>query len=394
MPDSSFITRDDASMAPYACHPSQSRGRQFAEPEAPTRSPFQRDRDRVIHSGAFRKLQYKTQVFVYHEGDYYRTRLTHSLEVAQIARSICRVLRLNEDLAEALALAHDLGHTCFGHAGEDALHECMRDHGGFDHNGQALRIVTLLERRYAAFDGLNLTWETLEGLVKHNGPISTNKLVPAIAEFNATYDLELDGHASAEAQVAALSDDIAYNNHDLDDGIRAGFITFDQLRDLPLTGDALRRIETEHANLEPSRLIHEMTRSTINRMVSDLLQETGRRLAALAPETAADIRAADAPVAAFSPELLRYDKTLRQFLMTNMYRHYKVNRMTSHAKRVVRDLFDLFNAEPECLPPDWRALAGQSEAQPRLIADYIAGMTDRYALKEHHRLFDLYSPAL
>ena len=391
------ISADDG-LATYACLPSATRGRQFPEIEGHTRSVYQRDRDRVIHSGAFRKLQYKTQVFIYHEGDYYRTRLTHSLEVAQIARSICRVLRLNEDIAEALALAHDLGHTCFGHAGEDALNACMAEYGGFDHNDQALRIVTQLERRYADFDGLNLTWETLEGLVKHNGPVVPEKpgkpIGLTIAAFNRDYDLELSTFASAEAQVAALADDIAYNNHDLDDGLRAGFLTFDQLRELPLAGDALRAVESRKPGLDSARLIHEMTRSMINSMVRDLLVETERRLEALRPETSADIRHAADPVVAFSDELLGYDKTLRKFLRLNIYRHYKVNRMTSHARRVVRDLFETFMHEPECLPDDWRAKPGDTAAQARLAADYIAGMTDRYALREHHRLFDLYSPSL
>ena len=391
-------TRADAGLAPYACLPSATRGRQFPESEGPTRSVYQRDRDRVIHSGAFRKLQYKTQVFVYHEGDYYRTRLTHSLEVAQIARSISRVLGLNEDLAEALALAHDLGHTCFGHAGEDALHACMAEYGGFDHNDQALRIVTRLERRYADFDGLNLTWETLEGLVKHNGPALPVKpgktLGLTTGTFNREFDLELSTFASAEAQVAALADDIAYNNHDLDDGLRAKFLTFDQLRELPLAGDALRAVEARRPGLESGRLIHEMTRSMIDSMVRDLLAESQRRIALLKPETVREIRHADQPVIAFSDELLGYDKVLRQFLRTNIYRHYKVNRMTSHARRVVKDLFEMFVHEPECLPDDWRAPPGDTEGQARMAADYIAGMTDRYALREHHRLFDLYSPSL
>jgi dGTPase len=304
------------------------------------------------------------------------------------------VLGLNEDLAEALALAHDLGHTCFGHAGEDALNTCMAEFGGFDHNDQALRIVTQLERRYAAFDGLNLTWETLEGLVKHNGPVLPATPGPTTAAFNAGFDLWLDTYASAEAQTAALADDIAYNNHDLDDGLRAGFFTFDELRDMPLTGAALRAIEAKHGALEPARLIHEMTRYTINHMVSDLLAETQRRLNDLQPASADDIRHAPVATVAFSPELIGHDKVLRDFLRSRMYRHYKVNRMTSHAHRTVHDLFEFFMREPECLPLDWRGGDKGSPRQARLIADYIAGMTDRYAMKEHHRLFDLYSPAL
>jgi dGTPase len=388
----------DRDLAAYASHPGQSRGRQFPESESATRTVYQRDRDRVIHSGAFRKLQYKTQVFVYHEGDYYRTRLTHSLEVAQIARSICRVLRLNEDLAEALALAHDLGHTCFGHAGEESLHACMAEFGGFDHNDQALRIVTSLERRYAGFDGLNLTWETLEGLVKHNGPLLPEReghpLGQTLAAFGKDVDLWLDTYASAEAQVAAMADDIAYNNHDLDDGLRAGFFTFDELREMPLAGEALRAIAGKHGKVEDGRLIHEMTRYTINQMVSDLLAETQRRLADLKPGSADDIRHAGTPMVAFSEALSGYDKVLRAFLKSRVYRHYKVNRMTSHARRIVRDLFETFMREPECLPLDWRGGDKGSPDQARLVADYIAGMTDRYAMKEHHRLFNLYEPTL
>ncbi len=383
--------------ASFACDPARSRGRQFAESEAPTRTVFQRDRDRIIHSGAFRKLQYKTQVFVYHEGDYYRTRLTHSIEVAQIARSICRVLGLNEDLGEALALAHDLGHTCFGHAGEDALRACMAEYGGFDHNDQALRIVTRLECRYADFDGLNLTWETLEGLVKHNGPavpVTHGKKLGLTTEaFSRQYDLELASHASAEAQIAALADDIAYNNHDLDDGLRAGAFTIDQLRGLPIVGDALRSVDVRKGPvLDRSRLIHELIRSTINHMVLDVLDETRRRLAALNPQSADDIRNAGAPVVAFSEGFQPAEKQLRAFLWEHLYRHYQVNRMTSKARRVVRDLFEIFIAEPETLPPDWRSPSGNKAEQARLIADYIAGMTDRYALTEHNRLFDLRSP--
>ena len=382
----------------YACDPARTRGRKVAESESSTRSVFQRDRDRIIHSGAFRKLQYKTQVFVYHEGDYYRTRLTHSIEVAQIARSICRVLGLNEDLAETLALAHDLGHTCFGHAGEDALHVCMADYGGFDHNDQALRIVTQLERRYADFDGLNLTWETLEGLVKHNGPVLPLRpgkhLGTTTAAFNVGYDLELSTHASAEAQVAALADDIAYNNHDLDDGLRAGIFTIDDLRELPIVGEAIRAVEAHKQNLDQARLIHEVIRYTINYMVLDVLGETNRRLADIQPASAEDVRNAGQPIVAFSDGFRTHEKSLRHFLKTRLYRHYRVNRMTSKARRVVHDLFEIFLAEPECLPTDWRAPTAEKTEQARLIADYIAGMTDRYALTEHSRLFELHSPTL
>jgi dGTPase len=357
---------------------------------------FQRDRDRIIHSGAFRRLQYKTQVFVYHEGENYRTRLTHSLEVAQIARSISRVLGLNEDLAEALALAHDLGHTCFGHAGETALKDCMRDHQGFDHNAQGLRIVTKLEHRYAAFDGLNLTWECLEGLVKHNGPLlapHTDEPLPlAIQEYVDTHDLELHTFAGPEAQVAALSDDIAYNAHDIDDGLRAGLFSEDDLRDVPLVGPVFRAVADAHPGLERSRVIHESVRRLITAMVEDLCAETVRRAMVERPGCVEDVRVLGRPLVAFSESMRENDRAFKGFLFPNMYRHHRVNRMTSKARRVVRDLFDLLLNEPILLPGEWaeRALAveGDRTRLARVVADYIAGMTDRFALDEHARLFD------
>jgi dGTPase len=382
-------------LVPYASVPAASRGRLHREPESRTRDCFQRDRDRIVHSGAFRRLQYKTQVFVNHEGDFYRTRLTHSLEVAQIARSLARNLGLNEDLTEALALAHDLGHPPFGHAGEDALQAAMKPFGGFDHNAQSLRVVTRLEERYPAFDGLNLTWETLEGVVKHNGPLrgrhAKKKPLPrAIAEYVKRHDLELDTFAGPEAQVAAIADDIAYNNHDIEDGLRAGLFTIADLRAVPLAGPIFRRLE-KRRGLDRARLIHEAVRELIGAMVADLLAETRRRLAKAAPRSVEDVRRLPAPIAAFSPPMQARLKGLKEFLFVNMYRHYKLNRMTSKARRVVRDLFDLFLAEPECLPTDWRRRAGPagSRATAELVADYIAGMTDRYALDEHRRLFDV-----
>ncbi len=379
--------------ASYASVPERSRGRLHKEPESATRSAFQRDRDRIIHSAAFRRLEYKTQVFVYHEGDYFRTRLTHSLETAQIARSISRVLGLDEDLAEALALAHDLGHTPFGHAGEDALDEAMRPHGGFDHNAQTLKILTSLEQRYAGFDGLNLTWETLEGVAKHNGPLlplkGEKKLPEALTEYVARHDLELDTYPGPEAQVAALSDDIAYNNHDVDDGLRAGLFTVADLRDVPLVGPIFAAVEAAHPGLEESRLIHEAVRGMIGAMVEDLTAESRRHLAEAKPVDVAAVRRLGRPVIAFSDSMRANDAALKRFLYARMYRHYKVNRMASRARRVVRELFALFIAEPECLPTEWRARCnGPATAKTaRMIADYIAGMTDRYAFKEHHRLF-------
>jgi dGTPase len=386
------------SPAPFACRPEASRGRLHAEPESGTRTPFQRDRDRIIHSAAFRRLKHKTQVFVYHEGDYYRTRLTHSLEVAQIARSVSRALGLNEDLAEAVALAHDLGHTPFGHAGEEALSEVMAGLGGFDHNEQAFRILTSLERRYAEFDGLNLTWETLEGVVKHNGPLagpSARKPVPSsIAAW--PQELELQGWPGLEAQVAALADDIAYNNHDIDDGLRAGLFAVEDLAEVPLVGPVFRQVSERYPGLEHQRLIHESIRRMIDAMVNDLLTETRRRLEELRPSDAEAIRGCGRPVAAFSEEMRANDRALKRFLFDRMYRHSTVNRMTAKARRVVRDLFTFYIAQPDCLPGEWRQQAeGKDRATgARLIADYIAGMTDRYALEEHQRLFDVYSRQL
>ena len=384
-------------LAAYATLPWQSRGRWHREPEGPSRSPFQRDRDRIIHSTAFRRLKHKTQVFVYHEGDHYRTRLTHSLEVAQIARTICRTLRLDEDLGEAVSLAHALGHTPFGHAGEEALHAAMKPYGGFDHNAQTLRILTKLEERYAEFNGLNLTWETLEGAVKHNGPLlkdgrALNDLPAAIVEYCQDHDLELDGYAGPEAQIAALSDDIAYNNHDIDDGLRAGLFEVADLMELPLVGDMFSIVTQKYPGIGHARLIHEAVRRVINAMVEDVLDETRRRLAAAAPKSVADIRALGQPVVAFSPHMAATDRTVKAFLYKRMYEHWKLNRSHSKARRVVTDLFGLLFAEPNCLPPPWRERAEQAgtQARARLVADYIAGMTDRFALDEHRRLFDLY----
>ncbi len=382
-------------LAPYACDPENSRGRRYAEPASETRSPFQRDRDRIIHCEAFRRLKYKTQVFVYHEGDNYRTRLTHSLEVSQIARSICRVLGLDEDLAEALALAHDLGHTPFGHAGEEALQEMTAAVGGFDHNAQSLRIVTKLERRYYEFEGLNLTWETLEGLVKHNGPLTgfpgARPLPLAIASYAEKEDLELDSFASAEAQVASLSDDIAYNNHDIDDGLRAGLFAMRDLAEVPLVGPVFAQVKAEHPDIDESLHIHEAVRRLIGLMVCDLIDETKRRIALYAPQSVDQVRRLGRPLVAFSDEMRANDAALKAFLFANMYRHYNVNRMTSKARRVVKDLFRLLTEEPECLPPEWqRCCDGKGRAgTARAVADYIAGMTDRNALDEHRRLFDM-----
>ena len=383
-------------LAPYACRSEASRGRLCPEPESATRGAFQRDRDRIIHSVAFRRLAYKTQVFVNHEGDFFRTRLTHSLEVSQIARSICRFLHLNEDLGEALALAHDLGHPPFGHAGEDALKEAMAPYGGFDHNAQSLHVVTKLEERYPGWDGLNLTWETLEGVVKHNGPLinSGNRPLPrAIAEYQELQDLELHTYAGAEAQVAAIADDIAYNNHDIDDGLRAGLFTIDDLADVPLVGRIFHDVRRDKPDLDESHLIHEAVRRMIGDMVSDVIEETRRRLEAGRPDSPDAVRNLGKPVAGFSDDMREWDAALKKFLFENMYRHYKLNRMTSKARRVVKDLFSLLIREPECLPSEWRIKAEGPETQATAehLCDYIAGMTDRYAGEEHRRLFDLHA---
>ncbi len=382
-----------APLAPYAAKSAESRGRRHPEPESPTRTAFQRDRDRVIHSVAFRRLMHKTQVFVSHEGDHYRTRLTHSLEVAQISRSLARTLKLDEDLAECVALAHDLGHPPFGHTGEDALKERMAAYDGFDHNAQTLRLLTKLERRHAGFDGLNLTWETLEGVVKHNGPLEgpaaakREPLPAAIVEYAQTHDLWLATHAGLEAQVAAIADDIAYNNHDVDDGLRAGLFTIADARGLPLVGPALSDVEEKHPAAAPEILIAEAVSALIGAMVDDVVEETRARLAVLKPNHADDIRRAGRQIVAFSDRLRPKLDGLRAFLHQNMYRHERVNRARSEAKEIVRALFDRLMSDPGALPADWLARAAVGPgSRARAVCDYIAGMTDRFAMREHERL--------
>jgi dGTPase len=383
--------------APYAADPRVSRGRFWPEEESSTRSCYQRDRDRIIHSTAFRRLKHKTQVFVQHEGDYYRTRLTHSLEVAQIARSLARVLGLDEDLAEALALAHDLGHPPFGHAGEAALDACMAGYGGFDHNAQALVLVTRLEHRYAGFDGLNLTWETLEGLVKHNGPLlhggsPSESLPEAIANF--PWDLELSTHAGLEAQIAALSDDIAYVNHDIDDGLRAGLFDTEELFDVALVGPIFKNLSTAYPSLERGRLIGEAIRRLISQMVGDVAQTTSRGLAAMRPQTAADIRHQASPVAQFSPGLFLELAELKGFLFRRMYHHPRVVEVMQSAQLALTQLFGTFLADPSLLPKDWMESCGapSDKVTARAVCDYIAGMTDRFALQEHGRILHIEIP--
>lgn len=382
-------------LAPYACRPDQSQGRIYAEPESAHRTSFQRDRDRIIHSSAFRRLKYKTQVFVYHEGDHYRTRLTHTLEVAQITRSIARALMVNEDLAEGIALAHDLGHTPFAHIGEEYLRNCMELYGGFDHNDQSLRVLTTLERKYPKWNGLNLTWETLEGVVKHNGPLLGAPHI-AVRELQAQTDLRLNTYASVEAQVAALSDDIAYNNHDVEDGLRAGLFTLADLEKLTLLGGIIDSVRREYPGIAERYLVQEMIRAMIGAMVEDVLSEAQSRLAALKPKTPDDVRMAGRAMVAFSEAMRANVDELRGFLYERMYRHFTMRRIWLKVERIVTDLFQAFHRNYLLLPDNWQArileagAEADDAARARIVADYIAGMTDRYAIREHERLFDLY----
>ena len=377
-------------LAPYATKASQSLGRLIPEPLSLNRTEFQRDRDRIIHSNAFRKMRNKTQVFIESEGDYYRTRLTHSLEVAQIARSISRALHLDEDLAETIALAHDLGHTCFGHAGENGLADAMKPYGGFNHNEQTFRVLVKLENRYARFDGMNLTWETLEGIAKHNGPVSVADAPPTIRDFSARWDLELASYAGAEAQVAALSDDIAYNTHDMDDGHHAGLFSLDDLKELPLFGGALAKMRGLYPGAANERLMYEAVREVIGIMIEDVLSATKRNIEIISPKSAKDIRSAAIAAVSFSPQMSANIRILQDFLRSHMYRHHNVNRVCVKAKRVVRELFDYFMENPDCLPASWFEVIksrGEESHKARTVADYIAGMTDRFAAQEHQRLF-------
>ena len=387
--------------ARYACDPGHTRGRLHAEPESQSRSAFRRDCDRIIHSTAFRRLKHKTQVFVFDEGDHYRTRLTHTLEVTQVARALARRLHLDEDLAEALALAHDLGHPPFGHAGERALDACLAAFGGFDHNAQTLRIVTALERRYPNFDGLNLTWETLEGLVKHNGPLTDRSGAPlgryrdhgvpaTILHYDKLQDLQLWSFAGIEAQIAAFADDIAYDAHDIDDGLRAALFRIDDIADVPLPGRIIGDIRGSHPDLDEHRLVHELIRQLIGFLIDDVVTETGQRLARLGPHSADDVRNAAAPVAGFSADVGEADRAIKAFLKPHMYHHPRVMRVMDEAAGVVRDLFARYSAHLGDLPGEWQqGLTGLDDAaRARSIADFIAGMTDRYALAEHSRLFD------
>ncbi|MGJ4888713.1 deoxyguanosinetriphosphate triphosphohydrolase [Bradyrhizobium sp. HKCCYLRH3099] len=376
-----------ASRAPYSCDPDCSRGRLFAEPPSRTRSAFRRDCDRVIHSTAFRRLKHKTQVFVFHEGDHYRTRLTHSLEVAQIARALARQLGLDEDLTETLALAHDLGHPPFGHAGERALNRCMADHGGFDHNAQTLRIVTSFEQRYPDFDGLNLTWESLEGIVKHNGPLQ-GQIPAGIVEFNARFDLELWSYASLEAQVAALSDDIAYDAHDIDDGLRAGLFTLDDLDEVPLLAAMIAEIDRHYPGLDDIRRGAELVRELISYLIGAVAAEAQRRIERAQPVSPHDVRRHAGALVAFPPDVAEHEATVKAFLWKRMYRHERVMRVMRDAERIVADLFGRYQDDAGSLPAGWLDGCEGDGDRARRIGHFIAGMTDRFALTEHHRLFD------
>ncbi|MGA2055549.1 MAG: deoxyguanosinetriphosphate triphosphohydrolase [Bradyrhizobium sp.] len=386
----------------YACDPDRSRGRLFAEPPSRTRSPFRRDCDRVIHSTAFRRLKHKTQVFVFHEGDHYRTRLTHTLEVAQIARALARQLGLDEDLTETLALAHDLGHPPFGHAGERALDVCLRAHGGFDHNAQTLRVVTSLEHRYPEFDGLNLCWESLEGIVKHNGPLTARgghpvgryreDGVPAgIAEFVASYDLELWSFASLEAQVAAIADDIAYDAHDIDDGLRAGLFGIDDLKAIPLTAAIIAEIDARYPGLDDGRRGAELVRELISELIGAVFLEAHRRLERTRPISAEDVRHQNETLITFPADTAEAEAAIKAFLKVRMYRHERVMRVMRDAEQLVFDLFARYQSDPTLMPAEWLPPENRTEAeagQARRIGNFIAGMTDRFALNEHQRLFD------
>lgn len=382
-------------LASYACRPDQSAGRLFDEQESKYRTCFQRDRDRIIHSGAFRRLKYKTQVFVYHQGDHYRTRLTHTLEVAQITRSLARALMVNEDLAETVALAHDLGHPPFAHSGEEILNACMSKVGGFDHNDQSLRVLTTLERKYPSFIGLNMTWETLEGVVKHNGPVKKydkDKQI-ALASLQKETDLRLETYASVEAQIAALADDIAYNNHDVEDGLHAGLFTLDDIAQVTLIGEVIEKSKKTYPDISNELLIYELIRETIGAMVEDVLTETQKRLDELKPQSVEDVRLASKQMVAFSEDMLKKVDELRSFLWSRMYKHYEVCRTMAKVSRIIEDIYGAFIAQPELLPSEWQVRLKEEGAQSekdraRIIADYIAGMTDRYAVREHERLFE------
>ena len=389
-----------SALAPYASHPEQSLGRLHATSDSPTRSEFQRDRDRIIHSNAFRRLKHKTQVFLHHEGNHFRTRLTHTLEVSQIARSIARALRLNEDLAESLALAHDLGHTPFGHAGERVLHEKMRAFGGFDHNAQALRVVTSLENRYAEHDGLNLTWETLEGIIKHNGPLTDANGAPlekyvedgipfGLEQEIAVSDLRLDSYSSLEAQAAAIADDVAYNAHDIDDALRAGLLTIEMLEDVPLVGPIVREVQSKYPNIETDRKAHEIIRRLITRTIEDVIRHSESQISDLSPDSVEDVRCAGRTIVGFSEEVAASEKGLKRFLFSNVYRSEEVMEPVRQAERLLAELFDAY-LSGEMMPNEWEEVArsNNEHGRARVVCDFVSGMTDQFATATYNRLFD------
>ncbi len=389
-----------SALAPYASHPEQSLGRLHSTSDSPTRSEFQRDRDRIIHSTAFRRLKHKTQVFLHHEGNHFRTRLTHTLEVSQIARSIARALRLNEDLAESLALAHDLGHTPFGHAGERVLHEKMRAFGGFDHNAQALRVVTSLENRYAEHDGLNLTWETLEGIIKHNGPLTDANGAPlekyaqdgipfGLDQEIAVSDLRLDSYSSFEAQAAAIADDVAYNAHDIDDALRAGLLTIEMLEDVPLVGPIVREVQSKYPNIETDRKAHEIIRRLITRTIEDVIRHSESQISDLSPDSVEDVRCAGRTIVGFSEEVAASEKGLKRFLFSNVYRSEEVMEPVRQAERLLAELFDAY-LNGEMMPNEWEEVArsNNEHCRARIVCDFVSGMTDQFATATYNRLFD------
>ncbi len=396
--DKSALGFGSGERAVYAADPWSTRGRLFPEDSSPTRSDFQRDRDRIVHTTAFRRLKHKTQVFIGPDGDHYRTRLTHTIEVAQVARALARALKIDEDLAEGIALVHDFGHTPFGHTGEDALDEMLKPYGGFDHNAQSLRIVTKLERRYAEFDGLNLTWETLEGLVKHNGPLldangqGIRGPVPQpVLDYCALHDLEIDTFASLEAQCAAIADDIAYNTHDIDDGLRSGYLTFDMLEGVPFLAGLMAEVRARYPGLEADRFTHEMMRRQITRMVEDVISVAQERLRALKPGSATDIRHADQVMITFSEQMAETDRQIKTLLFKHIYRHPDIMRIREGAAQIVNDLFSVYMRDPQQMQSHYwvNHISGLAEpARARHVGDYLAGMTDTYAVRAHQRLFD------
>jgi dGTPase len=382
----------EALLAPYACKPSATKGRIYPQSVMDPRNPFQRDRDAIIHSVAFRRLKNKTQVFFVHEGDHFRTRLTHTLEVTHVARNLARSLRVQEDLAEAVALAHDLGHPPFGHTGEDALDQCLKEYGGFDHNDQSMRVVTHLERRYAQYNGLNLSWEVLEGLAKHNGPITKRPLPATIAEIDHQFDLRLGTWASLEAQIGNLSDDIAYNNHDIDDGLRAGFFTVEDLYDLPIVGTIAQDVFTRYGDRDRSIQSYEIVRAFFGLLAADVLAETQKNLQYLKPQHPDEIRMADRAMVSFSDPMLEVVTSVRKFLSLRMYSHETVQAVRRKVTGIVLDLFKHYMDKPTDMPLSWQqALEGQNvENQMRIVTDYVAGMTDSFAMKEYARIFAPY----